>query len=161
MQSLLKEIKVKKLNEEAIIPCYGRIGDAGLDLFTLEEIIINKNDTVVIPTGVAFELPANIEGSVRPRSGISLNGCKNCFDLEGKSCSPYLRVQIGTIDSNYRGDIGIITYNQENYSVKIPKHTKLAQLVISPVIITSLKLVDDISSTNREYNGFGSSGLTI
>ena len=175
------EVKFVKLSENAIVPCYGREGDAGLDLYTAEEIKIPANETVCIPTNIAIQLPLGYEATVRPRSGHSLNGVKGCFKIEkdltyetvknvdgteGKlltwkekvtECRPYLRVQLGTIDSNYRGDIGIITYNQEGNTVIVPKGTKLAQLVISPVMSVKLVEANELNNTNRGDKGFGSS----
>lgn len=154
------DVKFVKLSEDAIVPCYGRRGDAGLDLFTVEDIVIRANETIVIPTNIAIQLPMGYEASVRPRSGISLNGVKGCTDCSTmKPCQPYLRVQFGTVDSNYRGSIGIITYNQENYDVYVPRGTKLAQLVVSPVISVDLIEVESLDDTNRGNKGFGSSGI--
>lgn len=151
------EINFIKLSENAIMPQYGREGDAGLDLFTAETIKIAPHETIVIPTDIAMSIPFGYEGTVRPRSGNSLNGVKGCKDMTQEDCKPYLRVQLGTIDSNYRGNIGIITYNQEDYEIEIPKGTKLAQLVISPVSYVKLNEIKKLDETNRNNNGFGSS----
>jgi dUTP pyrophosphatase len=165
----MRMIKVKKLHEDAIIPKFAKDGDAGRDLYTLKDTIILPNQTKVVPTGIAIQLSKKDEAEVRPRSGISLNGCKECFKLEydfidkveiKTSASPYLWVKHGTIDSNYTGDIGIITYNQENYPVLIPKGTRLAQLVINTSVIDNedLELVEELNKTNRGDKGFGSTG---
>ena len=166
------EIKFIKLSDNAVEPTYGRYGDVGMDLYTTEEITIKPHETVVIPTDIAMGIPIGYEGQVRPRSGNSLNGVKGCFKIHEyqietvlgtvinkvkEECQPYLRVQLGTIDSNYRGNIGIITYNQEDYEVIVPKGTKLAQLIIAPVTMIDLMLVDSLESTNRGEKGFGSS----
>lgn len=180
------EVKVKKLSEKAIIPSYSREGDAGLDLYTSEDIIIEAGETVLVPTDIAMEIPFGHEGTVRPRSGNSLNGVKGCkklipvknknlrgFTVEKiveidnvkyaiiSNMQSYLRVQLGTVDSNYRGSIGIITYNQENHKILIPKGTKLAQIVISPIDYCEIKEVDELEETNRGNSGFGSSGHRI
>jgi dUTP pyrophosphatase len=118
---------------------------------------------------MAVQLHPNQEASIRPRSGISLKGCDGCFkctpiisEEEIKSsyeeCSPYLRVQLGTLDSNYRGDIGIIVYNQEDYTVTVPAKTKLAQMVISYISTHEAILVEDLENSERNEQGFGSSG---
>lgn len=158
------ELKIKKLREDAIIPTYATEGDSGLDLYTLDNIIIKARETVVIPTGIAIGLPVNHEGTVRPRSGISLNGLKGCTiktNALGEiiKCQPYLRVQLGTVDNPYSGDVGIITYNQEEYDVFIPAKTKLAQLVISPVTYVRTTIVEELNETERGTNGFGSTGV--
>ena len=161
-------VKFIKLSENAIVPCYGRVGDAGLDLFTAEAIIIEAGKTKVIPTDIAIQLQQGYEAQVRPRSGISLKGidCAKVIDVydpaksfeENFHCKAYLRVQLGTVDSNYRGNIGIITYNQEDYDVFVPAGTKLAQLVIAPVISAELVEVDSLEESERGENGYGSSG---
>ena len=165
----MMNVRIKKLDENAIIPKYAKIGDAGVDLYTLEDTIIKANETKIVKTGIAIELENGTEAQVRPRSGISLNGCKGCFKLEPEKAigsnerkkyesSPYLRVQLGTVDSNYRGDIGIITYNQEAYDVLIPKGTRLAQLVIAPVLSCNFIESDELKDTDRGEDGFGSTG---
>lgn len=172
-------IKFKKLNENAIVPTKGREGDAGFDLFTLNRTIIKSHETIVIPTGISVQLEPNQEASIRSRSGISLKGCNGCFKIvehlikdivweEGytfhtevkcEKCSPYLRVQLGTLDSNYRGDIGIIVYNQEYYDVIIPEKTKLAQMVISYISTDEVIVVEKLDESERNEKGFGSSGV--
>lgn len=161
------DVRVMKLSVNATMPKYSREGDVGLDLYTSKDIVIMPYETIAIPTDIAVAIPFGHEGTIRPRSGNSLNGVKGCkripndytWDIsECDDCQPYLRVQLGTIDSNYRGNIGIITYNQENYMVFIPKGTKLAQLVISPVDQCMLTEVNSLDDTNRGINGFGSSG---
>lgn len=166
----MNNVKIKKLSEGAIIPKYSKDGDAGVDLYTLEDTIIKADETKIVKTGIAIELQKGMEAQVRPRSGISLNGCKGCFILEPEKAidaderkkyesSPYLRVQLGTVDSNYRGDIGIITYNQESYDVLIPKGTRLAQLVIAPVLSCNFIETEDLEESNRGDKGFGSTGV--
>lgn len=161
-------LNIKKLNEEAIIPKYAKDGDAGMDLYTLEDTVIKANQTKIVPTGIAIQLQDGLEAQIRPRSGVSLNGCKGCktsenknviFGFKSEAVSPYLRVQLGTVDSNYRGDVGIITYNQETYDVIIPKGTRLAQMVIAPVSKIEFIETDELDSTNRGESGFGSTGI--
>lgn len=161
------ELKFVKLSENAIVPCYGRVGDAGLDLFTAEAVILNPGETCVIPTDIAIQLPSGYEAQVRPRSGISLKGvdCEKVIEVydttksfeDNFHCRAYLRVQLGTVDSNYRGNIGIITYNQEDYPVLVPQGTKLAQLVVSPVINVELVETNKLNETERGEEGYGSS----
>lgn len=149
-------IKVKKLVPDAIIPKMSREGDACFDLFTSEDKMVSGSETVVIPTGIAIELPSNYEAEVRPRSGISLKGVPARYmDVElNISCT----VIQGTIDSNYRGEIGIIFRNETLCDCVIPKRTKLAQMKINEVPKIELVEVDELSDSNRGSNGFGSSG---
>lgn len=169
------DVAVKKLHQDAILPKYAHIGDAGCDLYTLEDTIIKANQTKAIKTGIALELPQNFEAQIRPRSGISLNGCRNCYKLlkdieefdkisnidqeDIVKSSPYLQVLFGTVDSGYRDDVSIITWNREDYDVIIPKGTRLAQMVIKRNELVQLVEVDNLSESDRGANGFGSSGL--
>ena len=153
-------IKFKKLNENAIIPTKAKKGDAGFDLFTLKEVVILPHKTIVIPIGISVQLETNQEATIRPRSGISLKGCSNCIDEDyTTTCSPYLRVQFGTLDSNYRGDIGIIVYNQENHAYRIPAKTKLAQMVVGFISEDEVIVVDELEDSDRGDKGFGSTGV--
>ena len=78
---------------------------------------------------------------------------------QNKTIAPYLRVQFGTVDSGYKGDIGIITYNQEDYDVLVPKGTRLAQCVVMEVPKVELVEVFELSDSKRGNTGFGSSGI--
>ena len=149
-------IKVKKLNKDAIIPRRGREGDACFDLWTSEDRKVMGFQTIVIPTGISIELPANYEAEIRPRSGISLKGVPALYlnNPRDFSCS----VIQGTIDSNYRGEIGIIFRNETGHTYVIPKGTKLAQMKINEVPQIELIEVEELEESNRGSNGFGSSG---
>ena len=175
----MKKIKLMKLDERARMPKFAKQGDSGFDMYTLEDTIIKAGETKLIKTGIAADLEEGYEIQIRPRSGISLNGVKGCYrsssqyntssSLGGFSisvsgqggieeCQPYLRVQFGTVDSGYKGDIGIITYNQENYDVLVPKGTRLAQAVVMEVPKVELVEVFELSDSERGDTGFGSSG---
>src|SRR5690625_4442372 len=90
-------LSVKKLHPDAVIPKYAKKGDSGFDLVAVEDMVIEPGETKLIKTGLAFEIPEGYEIQVRPRSGITLK--------------TKLRVQLGTIDSNYRGEVGVIVDN--------------------------------------------------
>lgn len=151
-------IKVKQLKKDAIIPCYAKEGDAGFDLFTAEDTIIPAKTTVAIKTGLAMEIANGYEMQIRPRSGNSLNGVECYVPHLGIMAKEYVRVILGTVDSGYRGEIGIITDNPNPYVVMVPKGTKLAQGVVNQVETAIFKVVDELSSSSRGENGFGSTG---
>ena len=151
-------IKFKKNDVDAIIPKKGKEGDAGFDLFTLNDAIIEPHQTIVIPTGISVQLETNQEATIRPRSGITLKGCEGCLCGNTTTKKPYIRVQLGTLDSNYRGDIGIIVYNQEDSRVFIPAKTKLAQMVVSLISTDEVVIVDELDESDRGEKGFGSTG---
>jgi dUTP pyrophosphatase len=95
--SMKLNVKIKKLHPYAVIPKYAHEGDAGFDLVAIEDTIIEPGETKIIRTGLSFAIPPGYEMQIRPRSGITLK--------------TKLRVQIGTIDSGYRGEIGVIVDN--------------------------------------------------
>jgi dUTP pyrophosphatase len=120
---------------------------AGYDLYANieEEVIIEPLEIKIIPTGLFFELPENIDGQIRSKSGLSTKGilCVN---------SP------GTVDSNYRGEIKIILGNISKESYTINPREKIAQIIFSKVLNTTIEYVDELNNTTRGNNGFGSSG---
>ena len=141
------ELKIKKTSDLAKMPEYAHDGDAGMDLFSIEEMIISPGGTALIHTGIKIELPDNTEAQIRPRSGLAL---KNSITVLN---SP------GTIDGGYRGEIGVILINHGQQDFKIEKHMKVAQMVIKPVLKVRIVEVEDLSNTNRNEGGFGSTGV--
>lgn len=144
-----KVVQFKKLHPDAIIPDYAHKGDAGMDLYSIHDDVIAPLSWKLIPTGLACILPKGTEGQVRSKSGIALKN--GVFVLN----TP------GTVDENYRGEIGVILYNlntKENFVIK--KGQKIAQYVICNVEYVTTTEVDEIDeNTSRGTGGFGSSGL--
>lgn len=143
-----KVVKFKKLDPDAILPDYAHDGDAGMDLYSIKEEIIEPLSWKLIPTGLACELPENTEGQVRSKSGIALKN--GVFVLN----SP------GTVDENYRGEIGVILYNlntKEPFLIK--KGQKIAQFVINSIEYVETVEIQELSNTDRGQGGFGSTGL--
>ncbi|MBP3906031.1 MAG: dUTP diphosphatase [Peptostreptococcaceae bacterium] len=140
-------LKVKKLNEDAIIPNFAHKGDAGMDLYSIEKVIIPKNETRLIKTGISIELPHMTEAQVRPRSGLALKHSITVLN------SP------GTIDEGYRGEIGVILINHGKEDFVVEKHMKIAQMVIKPIYEIHIEEVKDLSDTERGNGGFGSTGM--
>lgn len=141
----LNSVQVKRLSESATLPTREYLTDAGLDIYAAESQIIQNNETKVIRTDIAVNIPPGYEGTIRPRSG--------------KTSKTALRVQIGTIDAGYIGPIGIICdcHIQEPF-YHVQKGDKIAQLVINPVVTPEVQEVIDFSTTgDRGSNGFGSS----
>ena len=143
-----KVVKFKKLNKDAIIPDYAHKGDAGMDLYSIQDDIIEPLTWKLIPTGLACELPEGTEGQVRSKSGIALKN--GVFVLN----TP------GTVDENYRGEIGVVLYNlntKEPFVIK--KGQKIAQYVINAIEYVDTIEVEQLDSTDRGDGGFGSTGL--
>lgn len=167
------EIRVKKLHPDAVIPTKAHADDAGFDLVAVEDVIIEPGETVLVRTGLAFELPKGFEMQVRPRSGVTLR--------------TKLRVQLGTIDSNYRGEVGVIVdnlnvveggetcgyYRLDNVfyldhcikavkgSYFIRKGDRIAQAVIQHLPAVEMVEVEELSESERGDGGFGSTGTKI
>lgn len=153
-------IKIKRLHPDAVIPKYAHAGDSGFDLVAVEDVTVMPGETALVKTGLAFEIPIGYELQVRPRSGITLK--------------TKLRVQLGTVDSGYTGEIGIIVDNISGKEVEtitetgkmyplgtyiIRKGDRIAQGVIAPVAKMEFEEVDELSDTERSNKGFGSTGV--
>lgn len=161
------EMLFKKLHPDAVAPSYAHEGDSGMDLYTVEDVKIAPGATVIAPTGIAIALPPNTELQVRNRSGITVKGClctrielkpqsDLSVDIHETDASCYERVMLGTVDNGYRGEVGIMVYNQEDATVTIPKGTKLAQAVVCPVITVRPVEVEELPDAARGANGYGS-----
>ena len=137
------QIKIK-LTEGATAPKRMTDGAAGYDLFALNDEKIKANETKVIKTGIYVELPDGWEMQIRPRSGLSVK-----FDV--------LQV-LGTIDSDYRGEIGVIIKNVGSVPFTINAQDRIAQAVFNRVELPELIAVNELSETKRGSGGFGSTG---
>ncbi|MDC0759767.1 deoxyuridine 5'-triphosphate nucleotidohydrolase [Brevibacillus sp. AG] len=171
-ERLVKQVKIKKLHQDAVIPAYARAMDAGFDLVAVEDTLIAPGQSAKVPTGLAFALPEGFELQVRPRSGIS---AKTKLRL---SNAP------GTVDAGYRGEVCVLIDNiriasgksgkvclgaSENevtveqevdaHSYLIKKGDRIAQGVIAIVPVAQFEVVDELDETERGAGGFGSSGI--
>lgn len=140
------ELRLRKLHPDAIIPQYQHEGDAGMDLHALEAVAIAPHTTALIKTGLAAEIPTNTELQIRPRSGLALNHSLTVLN------SP------GTIDANYRGEIGVILINHGGETFQVKPGMRIAQMVMAPVIRAEIREVTKLSNTTRSTGGFGSTG---
>lgn len=140
-------VKVRKIRREARLPEYQSEGAAGADLCACidAEMILPPSGTILIPTGIALEIPPGYQGEVRARSGLALR--EGLFVLN----SP------GTIDSDYRGELKIILSNFSSETRTIRPFERIAQLVITPVVKAAF-VESDLNETDRTEQGFGSTG---
>lgn len=146
---MLEELKIMKLNENAVIPSRATDGAAGLDLYACIEndVVINPLETVKIPTGIAIDLcDKNLCGLVFARSGLSVNN------------GICLANGVGVIDSDYKGEVIVALHNNGSEPYAIKKNQRIAQLLIMPIIYPIIKEVKSISSSKRGCGGFGSTG---
>lgn len=141
----MDKLQIKLLSKDATKPERKYKTDAGLDIFAAENQIIRRDETKVIRTDVAVNIPKGYEGTIRPRSG--------------KSSETSLRVVVGTIDAHYIGPIGVICdCHHKDPFVQIKKGDKIAQLVINPVVTTEVEEVENFGiDSERGNKGFGHS----
>lgn len=153
-------LKVKRLTETARLPEKAFPTEAGFDIFADEAVTIHNGETVAVSTGIALEIPDGYYGRLKARSGLTLNSS--------------LRVQEGTLDSSFRGEIKIIAeikpftswkteklfyQTQPSSTFFIEKGMKIAQLIIQPVPHFKIVEADELSESDRGENGFGSTGV--
>lgn len=140
-------VKVKKLNQDAILPNIAKLGDAGADIYAIADTTIKPNETLVVKTGIAIELPQGTEAQIRPTSG---NALKTGTILPN---SP------GTIDEGYRGEVGVIMRNLGDKDITILKGKKIAQMCVREVPTVTFIEVDELSDSERGATGYGSTGV--
>ena len=142
------QVPVKILDEGLPRPSYAKPGDAGLDLRSTEDIVIEPGQRALIGTGIALAIPQGYAGFVQPRSGLAIKQGMTLVNTPG------------LIDSGYRGEIRIIALNTDKeHSIAIKRGDRIAQLVIQEVPAVELVEVEELSSSERADTGFGSSGL--
>jgi dUTP pyrophosphatase len=142
-------VKVRRVGERGPpldLPRYQTPGAAGLDLCTDEAAALAPGERRLVPTGLAVEIPRGYEGQVRPRSGLAMRHGVGMVNAPG------------TVDSDYRGEVGVLLVNHGREPVEIARGDRIAQLVISPVVQAELVLVDKLSRSDRGGGGFGSTG---
>ena len=147
----MEAIRIKRLSEEALLPVRATDGAACFDLYTPREFAVQKGRNI-IPLDFAIELPAGTYADIRPRSGFSAKGFE---DVHG--CRRDADVLLGTIDEDYRGNVGVIV-RSEDYFV-IAKGTRVAQMLICDYRQCELVEADDLTETDRQAGGFGSTGV--
>lgn len=142
------QVPVKILDGGLPRPSYAKPGDAGLDLRSTEDIVIEPGQRVLIGTGIALAIPKGYAGFVQPRSGLAIKQGMTLVNTPG------------LIDSGYRGEIRIIALNTDkDQPINIKRGDRIAQLVIQEVPAVELVEVEELSSSERADTGFGSSGL--
>ncbi len=134
------------LSAEATLPAYQTSEAAGMDLCTATNFDLLPMERKLVQTGVRMAIPKGFEGQVRPRSGLALKHGISMVNAPG------------TIDSDYRGEIGVLLINLGSEAVSFHKGDRIAQLVISPVTQAELRVVEALDDTERGAGGFGSTG---
>ncbi len=155
MTPVLKFVFLKGADHDVAPPSYETVGAAGADIRAnlaktdrVGGLILAPGARVLVPSGLAFEIPVGFEAQVRPRSGLALK-----FGVTIANAP-------GTIDSDYRGPVGVILLNLgcDNFTIK--HGDRIAQLVVSPVVQADFSEAQDLDQTARGDGGFGSTGRT-
>lgn len=145
-----KEIKVKKLSKDAVMPSYNYGSDSGFDLYSTIDIEIPAMSRSLVPTGLSVQFPEGYEIQVRTKSGLAIN--QGLIVLN----SP------GTIDQGYSGEIKVILFNTNPTPININKGMKIAQAILCPVVNGGNIYFEEVNSfeeTDRGDKGFGSTGI--
>jgi len=138
-----------ELEEGAQVPTYGTEEAAGADVraFIEKDILLEPGKSILIPTGMKVEIPKGFELQVRPRSGLALKHGITVLNTPG------------TIDSDYRGPVGVILINHSDKAFTIEPNMRIAQLILAPVVQASYIKKQKLSQTLRDEGGFGHTGL--
>ncbi|MBR3961814.1 MAG: dUTP diphosphatase [Clostridia bacterium] len=141
-------VNVKKLRENAVLPTYGSEFAAGADLYAAldSDIVIEPAQTVLIPTGIALEVPVGYAGLIYARSGIASK----------RGLAPANKV--GVVDADYRGEVMVALHNHSDKPQSVAKDERIAQLVIAPFLSVDFNEVTELEETVRGAGGFGSTG---
>lgn len=144
--SIIEEMKlqIQKLDPAAKIPTFSYKGDAGMDIFSIEDVEILPGEKAVVRTGLKLAIPEGCAGFVWDKSGMAVKH--------------HIKTMAGVIDSNYRGEFQVVLTNLGKVSYHIEKGSKIAQLIIAPVTSPQIEEADITDQTERGGGGFGSSG---
>jgi dUTP pyrophosphatase len=141
------DLKILKLNDNATIPSYGSKSAAGADLYSCEgKLVFAPNETKLVHTGIAMEIPEGYVGLIYARSGIATK----------RGLAPANKV--GVIDSDYRGEIMVALHNHSGAEAKIEAGERVAQIVITPYLTVNFVETNELDDTERGIGGFGSTG---
>ena len=137
----------KRIHPDAVLPAYAHPSDAGMDLRSVDELVLPPGGRALVHTGLVMALPPLYEAQVRPRSGLALKHGVTVLNAPG------------TVDSGYRGEVGVILANFGDVDFPVKKGDKIAQLVIAPVTQPVIAETEFVDETDRGAGGFGSTGV--
>ena len=145
----MTEILIKRLSNRVNLPKYETDGSSGMDLAAdIEQPIkIGPGEITIIPTGISVSIPRNFEIQIRPRSGLAAKNQVSVLNTPG------------TIDADYRGELKVILINLGKKNFFVESGTRIAQMVMCPIIKAKIKEVKSLESTSRGSGGFGSTGM--
>lgn len=137
-------LPIKRLTPKAILPTRGSPNAAGLDLYAMDALIIPARSRGLVKTGLSLAVPLNHYGRIAPRSGLAL--------------SSGIDVGAGVVDSDYRGELGVLLFNFGENDFVVSEGMRIAQLIIEKIEIPAVLEVEDLDETLRGMGGFGSTG---
>ncbi len=142
------ELRVKRLDPGLPLPAYAHEGDAGLDLYAAEDVSLKPFQRALVSTGIAVAVPEGFAGFVQPRSGLASRKGLSFVNTPG------------LIDAHYRGEVKVIAINLDpEQTLMLSRGERIAQLVIQPIVRTTVVDVQELDETMRGEGGFGSSGV--
>lgn len=148
MDTTYAPVKVKKLHADAVIPRRAHADDAGVDLSSVEDVVLAPGQRALVGTGIAIALPEGTVGLVHPRSGLAFKKGLSIVNAPG------------TVDAGYRGELKVCLINLDpSEDVVISKGDRIAQLVIQKVELSPMVEVDELDATERGEGGHGSTGV--
>ncbi len=139
----VETVNILRVSSEAVLPTRAHADDAGLDLYNLEDILLEPQNGKLAKTGIAIALPAGHVGLVADRSSLAKRGIKTAG---------------GVIDAGYRGEIHIMLWNISSETIQLKRGERVAQLLIFPIATPAVVEVNSLDETQRGVKGFGSSG---
>ena len=144
MSSPLDVLRFKQLDDRAVLPTRGSSFAAGLDVCSIEDLVVGPRERTIARTGLAVAIPPGFYGRVAPRSGLA---AKQGLD-----------VLAGVIDSDYRGELRCVLYNTSDTAITLPAGSKVCQLIVEQIITPQAAWANDLDETARGAGGFGSTG---
>ena len=140
-------LRFRKVHPDAVLPAYAHPSDAGMDVRSVDDLTIAPGKRALVHTGLVMLLPLGYEAQVRPRSGLALKSGVTVLNAPG------------TVDSGYRGEVGVILANFGEADFNVGKGDKIAQIVIAPVTQPEIVETTEVDETDRGSGGFGSTGV--
>jgi len=137
-------LKIKRLHPDVILPSYAHPGDVGLDMYSLEDCVLQPGERKIFGVGFALEFPEGYAAIVKDKGSLPKNGG--------------IHTMGGVFDAGYRGEYNVNLINLGAEPYKIEKGNKIAQLVIFPVVRAEIEEVNELSTTSRGEGRFGSTG---
>lgn len=137
------KLRVSRIHPDAKLPSYGHKGDAGLDLFSAVDLVLERGQIEAVSTGIRVAVPEGNVGLIWDKSGISLKGVHRLA---------------GVIDSGYRGEVKVVLVNLSDSPFVINKGMKIAQMLIQPLTMVKVVEAEELDDTSRGEGGFGSTG---